>query len=162
MNTVLVLAGLLCSLAAPGLALDFDDWEAQLDAAQVVPPTSSSGTGVVQITYSFDDVGDPRPCSFGVTYTGLSGPATGVSIKWGRNGENGPLAFTVVSSTFASPLYGNLDIPRSILGYLGGDTLYVVVNTEAYPDGEVRGHFVNVTPPAVERTSWGAVRGSYR
>jgi hypothetical protein len=105
-------------------------------------------------------------CDIQISYSQLSGPATSAAIRWGREGANGPLAFTLASDTFASPFREFVGVPWSVLSWLDAnqdaDTLYVVVSTDAYPEGEVRAHFTNMTPPAVEVTSWGLIRALYR
>jgi hypothetical protein len=163
MISLLILVTLLLPLSAENLPIDHDVWEAQLDGAQVVPPVGTEGTAVVEIMYSFDHFEDPQRCDFSITYARLTGPPTGVTLRWGRQGENGPLAFMLVDGTFNSPYSGSVDVPWNVLGHFGGpDTLYVVISTDAYPDGEARGRFANVTPPAAERSSWGAIRGAFR
>lgn len=141
---------------------DGPDWMSELDGSQVVPPTSSAGWAHVRLHYSTDDFYDPHPCVYEISYNDLSSQTTGAHLRWGHTGTNGPNAITLTSDQFSSPSHGYPAIPWSILDSLGSDSLYVVVTTESYPDGEVRGEFINITPPAVEESSWGRVRTRFR
>ena len=118
MLSLLMLAGLLLALTAPDLTLNPALLEAHLDGAHVVPPTGSPGTATVEVFYSLDEFTDPQQCGFRVTYANISGTPTGASMRWGREGENGPLAFTLVDGPFSSPYGGSTYIPWNVLYYL--------------------------------------------
>ncbi len=162
MISILMMAFLLSPSAALASAADEVDFEAHLDAEQVVPPTASPGSAVVAISFQVEELSDPQPGNFDIVCADLSGPPTGVSIRWGNASENGPLALTILNRSFTCPASGGISVPWSVLSqFWHSDTLYVLIHTDAFPDGELRGQFSNVTPPAVQMESWGYVRGLF-
>jgi hypothetical protein len=151
-----------CWLSAPMSQVDYNSWRSELDGDQVVPPTASTGSAALDIVHNFDWPPPTGAWSFSISYAGLSSPVTGAYIRWGRPGANGPLAFTLESGFFPSEDGGGVTFPPEMMGSFDSDSLYVVVSTEMYPDGEVRGHFWDTTDLPAERLSWGLIRSLFR
>jgi hypothetical protein len=110
-------------------------YEASLAGAQEVPPVTTTATGSAEVRYN------PATSMliWRVTYTGLSGPATGAHI----HGPAGPgqnagvlVPFTNVAT---SPITGEARITPEQLGQLSSGQWYVNVHTAANPNGEIRG-----------------------
>jgi hypothetical protein len=95
-------------------------------------------------------------------YDSLSTPVTGAFLMTGAVGENGALLDTLAVGYFAdsSRIWLPITLEHWILAFYG--LCYAVITTSAYPLGEIRGQFVDETPPAVLRSSWGRVRHLYR
>jgi hypothetical protein len=116
------------------------------DKTQEVTPPSGTGSGTAAIALNATQ----DLMSYMVTYTGLTGAPTSAAIHVAPASLNGPILFTLPSTTFASPLTGTLqgsDIdPGSglltfsevIEALLDGKT-YIELPTAANPSGEIRG-----------------------
>jgi cytochrome c peroxidase len=112
---------------------------------RVVPPVVTSASGNALITV------DPKKLliSFALRMKDITG-VTGATINLGLPGENGPAIFILANTAFVSPLAGTLAeanlVPTTgaatmaevIDAMLSGKT-YIMVQTAAHPDGEIRG-----------------------
>jgi hypothetical protein len=110
-------------------------FQAALTPAQEVPPTTSNGSGQAEVTY---DKG-AGTLSWKVSYSGLSGPATGSHIHGpAAPGQNAGVLvpFTNVGT---SPFSGEAKITPEQAAQLAAGQWYVNVHTAANPGGEIRG-----------------------
>lgn len=81
------------------------------------------------------------------TFGNLSGPllevdGSAIHLRRGARGETGPLVLALTVDTrdgLSGAFFGHLDLNEEQLGaYMSGE-LYLVVFTEAHPEGELRG-----------------------
>ena len=141
----IVVAGCLASIAA--WTLPSQDapvsFKMALTGAQQVPPVQTGANGMADLSY------DPatRMLTWGVTYNGLSGPATmahfhGPAVE----GKNGPPAIWLAEkgATVTSPIKGQATLTPEQAQQLTAGEWYVNVHTQANPNGEIRGQ---VMPP---------------
>lgn len=157
----LLLAALLSALATSASATSFD-FTAAINAAQVVPPTTSVafGTGV----FSFDDVTNLLSVSIVQTNKLLTGTETQAQI-------HGPAAVGANAAAIADLPLGSLKLASldlSLLAACAGGALagciadlkaglwYTLTNTAppGFPDGEIRGQIVPVTVRVPEAAKW--------
>jgi hypothetical protein len=127
----LVLAG--CGQMRPSQKVDI--YEARLAGTQEVPPVNTAGSGTAEIQINTNT----NVLTWKVTYSGLSGTATGAHI----HGPAGPgqnagvlVPFTNVA---AQPITGQATITPTQYGDLAAGLWYVNVHTAANPGGEIRG-----------------------
>jgi hypothetical protein len=114
---------------------DSQTFQANLSAAQEVPPNPSTATGQAEVTYNRGS----GKLSWRVTYAGLTGPATASHI----HGPAGPGANAGVLVPFSnvgtSPFSGEAQITPEQFNQLSSGQWYVNVHTAAHPGGEIRG-----------------------
>jgi hypothetical protein len=131
-----IATGLACAavltIAAPAMA-EMVNYKANLSAQNEVPPTQSSGTGSVAITYDTAS----KKLSWKGTYSGLSGPATAAHFHAGEKGKNGGVVIPIAPAT--SPLEGSATLNDQQASDLASGKLYVNVHTAANKAGEIRG-----------------------
>lgn len=113
-------------------------FKADLKGSSEVPPTKSTGTGSVTMTY------DPATMtvSWEGSFSGLTGPATAAHIHGpapvGKNA--GVLVWlSEKGKPFASPFKGSAKLTEAQAGDLMNGQCYVNVHTAANPGGEIRG-----------------------
>jgi hypothetical protein len=94
-------------------------------------------------------------------YQLLAGSPTGAALYAGSAGENGTLFKTLTADYFASGDTMYVRIAPGDCGMLMGGSTYVVIATDAYPDGEVRGQLDCFITPVMDR-SWGSIRTLFR
>jgi hypothetical protein len=163
MRLATLLLPIAVSAAAQTAFADHTTMVSHMDGGSVVPPTGSSATATLSIDFLTDEYSDPHWCSFEALYEGLSSRPTGLSIRKSPPGENGSVLYTLVSGYFDSPTHGGFPMALADLRLLqSSDSLYAIVSTEAFPDGELRGTFQDETELPISKTSWGRVRALYR
>lgn len=79
-----------------------------------------------------------------LSYSGLSGPATGASIHIAPAGHSAA-ALTRICSPCTPISHGAMVMTTSQAGAVTGNASYVDVSTAAHPDGEIRGQIVRHT-----------------
>ena len=130
-----MLAGTLLSAAfAAGALAATTMYKADLKGSQEVPANDSKGTGNAELSY------DPasKKLSWKVTYSGLSGPATGAHIHGPADpGKDAPVAIKFEKP--ASPIEGSATLTDAQAADLQGGKLYVNVHTAEHKGGEIRG-----------------------
>jgi hypothetical protein len=137
-----------------------------LDSRSVVPPTTSPGSGLASGNF---EAFSPCDSSLAVegTFDGLESPPVSVELRIGNWNQNGPLVTTIPYSAIptgeGSYAFAADDVPFTpeLCDSVLVDALYVVVTSESYPAGEIRGQLRrNLTP--VLRLSWGQLRIMFR
>lgn len=114
---------------------------ATLSGASEVPPGTSSATGTLQASVNKDS----NLLSWTVTYSGLSGPATGGHFHGpAMAGSNAGVVVPFAGSR-ASPIKGSATLTAAQMADLMAGKWYVNLHTAASPGGEIRGQ-VRVTP----------------
>ena len=152
----IVLAALMASADAT-LGLAHTDYSALMLGSSMVPPTPSSGRG-----YFDSHFADWNPCPETAAPLGiqayvqnLEGTPTALSLWIGADGAIGDL-YARVPIDSREVLF-----IHDICLHLRGN-MYVVVETDRYPEGEIRGHIIVGKSAPVEDRSWGAIKHLYR
>ena len=114
--------------------------QATLNAAQEVPPTTSTGTGLG--CFSFDP--STNTLSFNITYTGLSSAETAAHFHLGNVGVNGGVVFGLPLGT---PKIGNWVMTASQVTALLANGIYANIHSTVFPGGEIRGQVMVVAQP---------------
>lgn len=113
-------------------------YKAALNGASEVPPTQSRGTGAAQVNVDTAT----KQASWSVTYSGLTGPATGAHIHCGAAaGANAGVAVNFGTS-LASPIQGSGAMTDAQLADLQAGKCYVNIHTDANKGGEIRGQLM--------------------
>lgn len=125
-----------CGMMQPSQpAQKMDIYEATLTGAQEVPPNASAARGTAEMQFNSSN----NTLNWKVTYTGLSGPATGAHIHGpAAAGANAGIVvpFTNVGT---QPIQGQATITPTQFGDLAAGLWYVNVHTAQAPGGEIRG-----------------------
>ena len=129
---------------------------------QVVPPTVSRGFGtcVFNLTPLLDTL------IYSIDYHGLGGGRTSLDIHSGFFGQTGPVVLNLspISGGTSDSLAGRIFWPpalRPLVQDLNNPVapLYVEIDTQSYPAGEIRGQFVRPSLfVPVKATTWGRLR----
>jgi hypothetical protein len=112
------------------------DYEAILEGAQVVPPTSSPGTG--SGTFAIDDVANT--VSYVIEYSGLMGNETAAHIH--GMAPPGVNAGVVHPLPLGTPKVGVWNYSEAQEADILAGLTYVNIHTTAFPGGEIRGQIV--------------------
>jgi len=142
---------------APAPALSAFDYYAVMTGGEMVPPTSSPGTGTFNGTFGAHHA-CPGSGIMDVTIEvqDLEGSPTAISIWIGPAGAVGDLLARVPASG------GEVPFTADNCDQLLDGNMYVVVETDAYPDGEIRGVIFEELSHPVEPASWGLIKQTYR
>jgi CHRD domain len=128
-------SGLVVLLMSAGSSLaETITYKATLSGGDEVPATPSKGTGQADIQF------DPatKMLTYSVTYSGLSGPATGAHIHGpAEPGKNAPVE--IPFATAASPITGSATLTDAQAADLAAGKLYINVHTAEQKSGEIRG-----------------------
>ena len=148
----LYFAAYACGAAQPAAGCDLA-FNFSLAPEQVVPPSSSTGSGVADLSLCFDLRGViSLNLTDVVTSVHLHGPAA--------PGENGPVLFNLPLPMEGS-VHVNIAIPLEIVRLLTTNAAYVDVHTVAHPNGAIRGVF-RWEGTGVTSSSWTAVKALFR
>jgi hypothetical protein len=110
-------------------------FNATLNGASEVPPTTSTATGKATATLNTVN----RRLNWTVTYSGLSGPARAGHIHGPAGpGKNAPVVIPFTGS-LASPIRGSKILTPAQVSSLEAGDYYVNIHTAAHPPGEIRG-----------------------
>ena len=112
-------------------------FDARINAAQEVPPSTSFATGIATLFLS--DAMDTL--YYRVITENLSGPITGAHIHAGALGENGAVVIPL-DEVAGNGIMGSVSLssmPATLISAMLKGELYVNIHTDANPDGEIRG-----------------------
>jgi hypothetical protein len=116
---------------------------AQLSGASEVPVVVTDAAGKVEAHLNTSS----NVLTWTITYSGLSGPATGAHFHGpALAGQNAGVALPI-SAPLASPITGSATLTPSQAADLMAGKWYVNLHTSANPNGEARGQ-VSVSAPA--------------
>lgn len=108
---------------------------ARLSGASEVPPTASNASGSVEAKLNQQT----NELSWTVTYSGLSGPATGGHFHGPAvAGQNAGVVIPITGG-LASPVQGVASLTATQAADLMAGKWYVNLHTAANPNGEIRG-----------------------
>lgn len=145
---LVLLAALTQSASAAVTQFDFLNG---FSGANEVPPTASSGTGVIN-TLSYDDsVGSFGTLTLNISYSGLAGASTASHIHGLAGvGTNAGVLFALSHSAANSGIISGswaVNSSANLTGLFGGQT-YVNLHSTVFPGGELRGQLVAVPEPS--------------
>lgn len=114
-------------------------YAAILSGSDVVPPVLTDGQGLVTFLLSEDR----QDVFIHGAFTNLSSPITACHLHLGTADTSGPVIIDLTPMVTGNRISGAVPVPAFILFQLAisGD-VYVDVETEFYPDGEIRGELV--------------------
>ena len=134
-------------------------WEVTFSGQQVAPPTQSPGLGDASGGLDYDRfylTGDVK---------NLLSPPIAVEMHAGMGGQNGRLYYSIPDlRSFGSSYYGFdaiVPVTDAMTDSLMNGCFYLVVRTQAFPDGEIRGQIEYHDDPTIH-TTWGRVRRAFR
>jgi hypothetical protein len=113
-------------------------YEADLKASTEVPPNDSKGTGAVDASYDTTS----RKFSWTITYSGLTGPATGAHFHGPAAANANAPPVVPLSGNLASPIKGDAALTDAQAADLQAGRWYFNVHTAAHKDGELRGQIM--------------------
>jgi hypothetical protein len=106
-----------------------------LDSKAEVPPNTSAGTGTADVDYDAAS----KKLTWKLTYSGLSGPATGAHFHGpAEAGKNAGVKVAIPNAT-SSPAEGSAILTDEQAADLTAGKYYINVHTAANPGGEIRG-----------------------
>ena len=123
------------SAAAATPAASLMHVRAVLDSGHVVPHPATAGAGAAGL---FTATWDGSILRYTFTFKKLSGPATSAQIRTGGVKASGPIAQPLCVPCF-SPETGVVPLYTQQIAALKAGRLYVIVQTNADADGEIRG-----------------------
>jgi hypothetical protein len=142
----LMVPAVVVSTANPTAGGGGGTFTATLTGAQMVPPNGSTATASAVVTLHPDET----TYTVHVDFSGLAGVTINARIHNGVPGINGPVVRLltdfpggVTSGSYDSPVFlimgGTLQVSD-----LKAGLLYVVISTDAFPPGELRGQLTEV------------------
>jgi hypothetical protein len=126
-----------CAGMMGGKSANTVNLSAHLSGQHEVPPNTRPGTGMAEARYNKET----GILTYKVTYSGLSGPATGAHI----HGPASPTANAGIVVPFPnpqSPISGQTKLTDAQATQLLSGLWYVNIHTAAHPPGEIRGQLV--------------------
>ena len=124
--------GATIALAGPTFA---EKMKVTLDSKSEVPPNTSAGTGTADVDYDAAS----KKLTWKLTYSGLSGPATGAHFHGpAEAGKNAGVKVAIPNAT-SSPAEGSAILTDEQAADLTAGKYYINVHTAANPGGEIRG-----------------------
>lgn len=123
-----------CAPLRPSSKIDI--YESTLSGAQEVPAVETPATGMAEVRLNTNT----RLVQWRVTYSGLSGPATGAHIHGpAPAGQNAGVVIPFTGDLNAQPLTGERTLTPEQVAQLAGGLWYVNIHTARNPGGEIRG-----------------------
>jgi hypothetical protein len=123
-----------CGQLRPANKIDI--YEAVLSGSQEVPPATTPGTGNAELMLNTNT----NTLKWKVTYSGLTGAATGAHIHGPAPvGANAGIVVPFSGNLNAQPITGEAQITAEQAGALAAGQWYVNIHTAQFPGGEIRG-----------------------
>jgi sigma54-dependent transcription regulator len=129
--TIALAIGLAFSSPAFAASVAF---RAELNGDNMVPPTASSASGYVHVTYDTQS----RKLAWTGTYSGLSSKITRIAF----HGPAGPAAAAGVAQRIRSLSDGSTTLSDAEAAELIGGYWNITIHTRGHPEGEIRGQVV--------------------
>ena len=108
---------------------------ARLSGASEVPAVMTDATGIVEASLG----SGTNVLTWKITYSGLSGPATGAHFHGPATAGQNAGVVVPISAPLASPISGSATLTTAQAADLNAGRWYVNLHTAANPNGEVRG-----------------------
>ena len=108
---------------------------AKLSGTSEVPAVMTDATGIVEANLS----SGTNVLTWKITYSGLSGPATGAHFHGPAMAGQNAGVVVPISAPLASPISGSATLTPAQAADLSAGRWYVNLHTAANPNGEVRG-----------------------
>lgn len=140
MRSLWIGAGLALALATAGTASAASEkFAATLKGSSETPANTTNGTGKLDATLDTAS----KAFDYTVTYSGLTGPATGAHFHGPAGpGASGPPVVPVPASKLASPIKGSATLTDAQIKDLEAGQWYFNIHTAANPGGEIRGQVI--------------------
>lgn len=123
------------SALIPAAMAETMNFTAALEGSEEVPPVETSSEGTAEVTYDTET----KTLNWSVTYSDLSGPATGAHFHGpAEPGTNAGVALPI-PEPLDSPLEGEAELTEEQASQLTGGQWYLNIHTNNHPDGEIRG-----------------------
>ena len=119
---------------APAFA-EMVKYKADLSAAEEVPPTDSTATGMSDITYDTDS----KKLTWSITYDGLTGDATAAHFHGPAMADENAKPVVPITPPLATPIVGEATLTDAQAADLDAGKWYFNVHSAKFPDGEIRG-----------------------
>jgi hypothetical protein len=150
------MATAMCSSAAAQDAWgDIRLFEAELSAANQTTLTRSEGTGYAKITFDIATM----TISWDIHYERLTSAANGIHLHGpAQPGTNAVAIIDLGPGELQSPLTGSVKVSDAHAQYMLLGWTYVLLKTEKYPEGELRGKLDTVPPPGFIRDGATGIR----
>jgi hypothetical protein len=140
----LLRAALVTGVAAAALAgcgmmsrSNTANFSGSMNAASEVPPNMTRGSGLAEASLNKDT----NLLKYKITYTGLSGPATGAHFHGPATaGANAGIVLPFANP--ASPIEGQATLTAAQAADLMAGRWYANIHTAANPNGEIRGQLL--------------------
>jgi Cu/Zn superoxide dismutase len=138
MKTLKIALGVLAitGFAATGAQAAMVKYKANLTAAAEVPPTTSTGKGMAEMTLDTAT----KELTWKVTYEGLTGDALAAHIHGPADaGANGGVEVNIGAGGMKNPLEGKATLTDAQIADINAGKTYVNIHTAANKGGEIRG-----------------------
>lgn len=125
-------------------------FEAGLSARNQTTLTRSDGSGFAKVRF---DIG-AMEITWEVEYEGLTSSPTAIHLHGpAQPGTNAVQIIDLGINGLVSPITGTLKVSDSHVQYMLLGWTYVLLKTEKYPNGELRGKLDTVPPPGFKRVN---------
>jgi hypothetical protein len=105
----------------------------------VLPPNLSDGKGLITLLFSEDR----KEVFIHGAFTNLSGPAKACHIHIGSSDTTGPVVVDLSALISGNRIKGAIPLQAlNVLQFAAAGQMYIDVETEAFPEGEIRGELV--------------------
>lgn len=156
--TCLWAAGLIAGSSLDRVAAEeADAWggkrlfAAEISAFHQVTVTKSDGIGTVDITFDIPSM----TIDWNIEYEGLTSRPTAIHLHGpAQAGTNAVAIIDLGLNGLDSPISGSLQVSDAHVQYMLLGWTYVLLKTEKYPDGELRGKLDIVPPPGFTRQQY--------
>ena len=141
------------SVARQSGADEADAWggirlfEADLSARYQTIMTDSDGAGFAKVRFDINTM----EMTWEVNYDGLTSPPTGITVHGpAQPGTNAVAIIDLGINGLESPITGTMTVSDAHIQYMLLGWTYVLLKTERYDHGELRGKLDTVPPPGFE------------
>ncbi len=124
---------------------------AEISAREQVTVTMSDGTGAANITFDIPSM----TIDWHVEYEGLTSRPTGIHLHGpAQPGTNAVAIIDLGLNGLSSPISGSMVVSDAHVQYMLLGWTYVLLKTENYPEGELRGKLDVVPAPGFTRQQY--------
>ena len=136
----------------PDLRLEI---EQNLSGNKIKPfPVSTLGSGNLSAILNLSN----NNLAIYLDYSLPASTATGIKLYFGNENENGVLALDIGALFgLSTPLIGSVTLPNIVRELIRFGAVYVVIESDAYPAGEIRTQYQPITPLIVSSANRGAI-----